>query len=309
MSTKDHPDWWRPVGGANSLDSVLERRSVVYNDDRDMIPADQDRKEANYARSGKFFPRGMRGMIERIEIYCQGAVADGLELGYSIHPSFGPIGTFTLTPLAAWSWVGVDINLMWDYDSLWIWVISIKPGVLWGFDAFQPYDGHTSINAGVTWVAQALRPFISITYSGETPGDVPVSGIINNIAIPSTSSEVKATGKAIPITVWTDCIVIENVGFEDFIIVKVRAAASSHTTEIRVYCDGVVAFSFQFFDLNALGFVATTPSVSLSVYGEDEICVMLIHRLFHFRRNFTIQALNLVGAQIVDVWAFTHVLR
>ncbi|GAH42895.1 unnamed protein product, partial [marine sediment metagenome] len=305
----DHPDWWTPVGGQNSQDSILERRSVVYNDDRDMDPADQERAAANYAHSGKFFPRGMRGMIERIEILCQGAVVDGLELGYGIHPSLGPIGTFTLTPLVALTWQGADINLMWDYDSLWIWVISIEPGVLWTFDRFQPYDGHTSVDAGVTWVAQALRPFISVTYSGETPGDVPVSGIINNIAIPSSSSRSPSIGKAIPITDWTDCIRIEAVGFEDFIIVQVREAASSHTTEIRVYCDGVVAFNFQFFDLNALGFVATTPSVSLPTYGEDEKCVMLIHRLFHFRRNFTIQARNLVGAQIVDVWAFTHVLR
>ncbi len=185
MSTKDHPDWWRPMGGQNSQDSILERRSLVWNDN---AVEDGDAPPAFYTcltYKGKFYPRGCRGMIESIWIYCRDAGADRLTLRYSPHPGLGPVGEVTITPLAGWSWVGAVIEEMWNYDSLFIWVVECDAGTDWAYDAVQPYDGHWSQDTGATWEDMAVRPFIRVVYTGETPGDVPVSGIVNNIEIPS----------------------------------------------------------------------------------------------------------------------------
>lgn len=188
MSSEDHPDWWRPTGGQNSQDSILERRSLVWNDNEVEAP---DAPPANYTEviyKGKFYTRGCRGMIEQLQIYCVRAAAGTLQLRYSPHPCLGPIGTVTITPGATWGWVGVDIEEMWNYDSLFIWVYACSADVSWAYDAVWPYDGHWSQDVGATWEDMAIRPFIRVVYTGETPGDVPVSGIINNVELPNTQT-------------------------------------------------------------------------------------------------------------------------
>jgi hypothetical protein len=84
--------------------------------------------------------------------------------------------------------VPVLIREMWDYDSLFVWVYTCDADVSWAWDAVLPYDGHLSGDLGATWAAGAFRPFIRVVYAGETPGDVPVSGIVNTIKIPSTNA-------------------------------------------------------------------------------------------------------------------------
>ena len=188
MSTRDHPDWWRPVGGANAQDSVLERRSLVWNDNDVEAP---DAPPAHYTEvvyKGKFFTRGCRGMIEQLQIYCMRTAAGVLQLRYAPHPCMGPFNTITITPAATWAWRSADIEEMWNYDGLFIWVYTCDADVSWGYDEAQPYDGHVSTDVGATWADLAIRPFIRVVYTGETPGDVPVSGTINVIEIPSIAS-------------------------------------------------------------------------------------------------------------------------
>lgn len=185
MSSRDHPDWWRPTGGQNSQDSILERRSLVWNDNGVEAPNAPPAFYTGVHHKGKFFPRGCRGMIEQLQIYCINTAGGSLQLRYSPHPGLGPVNTVTITPAATWGWVGVDIEEMWNYDSLFIWVFSCQADVSWGYDATLPFDGHESTDAGATWEDMAIRPFIRVVYTGETPGDVPVSGIVNNIPLPN----------------------------------------------------------------------------------------------------------------------------
>jgi hypothetical protein len=190
MSTEDHPDWWRPVGGQNSQDSTLERRSLVWNDNDVVAPAAPPAFYTGEVFKGKFFTRGCRGMMEQLQIYCRRTAAGTLTLRYSPHPCLGPVGTVVVVPGAAWAWVPVPIEEMWDYDSLFVWVYECSPDVSWAFDAVLPYDGHESLDLGATWADLDIRPFIRAVYAGETPGDVPVSGIVNTVKIPSTGSQV-----------------------------------------------------------------------------------------------------------------------
>ncbi|GAH63757.1 unnamed protein product, partial [marine sediment metagenome] len=104
MSSEDHPDWWRPTGGQNSQDSILERRSTIWNDDGIVAPTIPDAFYEAAIYKGKFFTRGCRGMIEQIQLYCIGDAADTITIRYSPHPCLGPINEVTIVPAAAWAW-------------------------------------------------------------------------------------------------------------------------------------------------------------------------------------------------------------
>jgi len=249
MSSRDHPDWWEPMGGQNSQDSILERRSLVWNDN-DI--EDGEAPPAFYSGTpyvGKFFPRGCRGMIEQIQIYCRDAGVDRITLRYSPHPCLGPLGEVTITPLAGWSWVSADVEEMWNYDSLFIWVLECVAGADHAYDTVEPYDGHVSGDTGVTWADLARRPFIRVVYAGETPGDVPVSGTINVVEIPSVASEsVPALPVNVPHNTWTTICYQEGAGTLLTAIIRFTTSAAptagalpaSVSYGLALYVDGTL---------------------------------------------------------------------
>ncbi len=192
MSTRDQPDWWKNVGGENSQDSTLERRSTMWNDGDPVAPAPPPVIKTNQLYWGKFFPRGCRGKIDSLQVYCIRTGVGVLHLQLSPHPNLGPLYEVIITPGAAWGWVDVDFNEMWNYDSLFLWIDWCPLDVSYGADAVQSYDAHYSLTATRTWLPLENRVYIRVVYTGETPGDVPVSGVINTIKIPSQAAEVDA---------------------------------------------------------------------------------------------------------------------
>jgi len=316
MSSRDHPDWWRPTGGQNSQDSILERRSLIWNDDGVVAPTVPDNFYTEVIYKGKFFTRGCRGMIESIQVYCEGNAFDDLTIRYSPHPCLGPINEVTIQPAVGWAWQDFVIEEMWDYDSLFIWIHECDDDVSWAYDAELPFDGHEYTvtgadfeDLGATWEDMAIRPFIRTVYTGETPGDVPVSGILNIIPIPSSSSETEKANHIFLVAVDTSIIEIEGAGYCDYVKAIVIAGANSHETRVTIHCDGVRAFREYYVNLNTHGHTTSTPTVSLSTYAEDGLCVMLIHKRFEFRRRFEVRARNAFNGQQMTVHAYPTLVR
>ena len=302
MSTKDHPDWWKNIGGQNSQDSILERRSLIWNDndiEDGTVPA-LFVSPVNY--TGKFFTRGCRGMLEQIQLYCIGDGVDEITIRYSPHPCLGPVGEITIVPAAAWAWQDFDIEEMWNYDSLFIWVHEAEAAVFLGYDLEEPYDAHQSGDDGATWGDLNIRQFIRAVYTGETPGDVPVSGIINNIPIPSISSAYKWHNAILALGVENELVFIEGAGYCKLILFHVNPAVDSEITRFRVYCDGVMSWMTRFIDLNNYGHTASTPSVSLTQYNIDGLCYIVLTHKFEFRRSIRITAENATGGMIAATW-------
>jgi len=309
VSTNDHPDWWKNIGGQNSQDSILERRSLVWNNNEiedGTVPA-LFVNPVNY--TGKFFTRGCRGMLEQIQLYLIGDGVDEITIRYSPHPCLGPVGEITIVPAAAWAWQAFVIEEMWNYDSLFIWVHAAEANVDLGYDLEEPYDAHQSGDAGATWGDLNLRQFTRAVYTGETPGDVPVSGIINNIPIPSISSAYKTHTVQLPLGVETDVFLIEGAGYNDLILLYVQAAVDSDQTYFRVYCDDVRSWGFTFRNLNTYGFTAATPSISLNQYGLGAACFATLTHKFEFRRSLRITAWNPTGAVLATAWAYPTLMR
>lgn len=309
MSTPDHPDWWVPVGGLNSAESVLERRSTIWNDNGVVPPAAPPSSTFGSEYRGKFFTRGCRGKIEQIQVYCRRDAAGTIELRYSPHPCLGPFDQVTITPGAAWAWVAVNIEEMWNYDSLFLWLYDVDADVWWGYDTALPYDGHYSADAGATWTDTPTRPFIRVIYSGETPGDVPISGIVNNIPIPNVGSYREKLAMAVPINTPTTVVDIDGAGSVDLVFCHVAAAAASVNTVFRFYCDDIYAYGIPFITLNAYGITPATPGVSLTTYALNGVCVQVVTKRFEFRRRFHINAFNAAGPVVATVYAHPTLLR
>ncbi|MBA7619392.1 hypothetical protein ES703_26731 [subsurface metagenome] len=312
----DEQDWNRPVMGSGALGTALERRSLIHNSDGVVDRTAYPILYTSDIYKGKFFTRGMRGMLESIQVYCDGDGVDTLTLRYSPHPCLGPVGEVSIIPADGYAWQIFPVEEMWDYDSLFIWIYACTANITWGYDAWLPHDGHEYTVTGAaredlggTWAEIDIRPFIRVVYTGETPGDVPVSGIINNIPLPASSSQQE---KEIVDITQGDIITIIDIhgaGYCDYIEASVSAGVDSDSTWIRVYCDGVFAGRWNFNLLNIRGHTTSTPTVSLTRFLADDNCDMLIHKRFEFRRRFIVAALNIVAPATVTIRAHPTLMR
>lgn len=299
LSTRDHPDWWRPVGGQNSQDSTLERRSLIWNDNDVEDGVDPPEFYEDVKRKGKFYPRGCRGMIEQIEIYCVRTAAGTLTVRWSAHPGLGPVWERVITPGADWAWRTNFINQMWNYDSLFIWISECDPDVSWGYDAVEPYDGHRYIAAQGRWAAEDTRPFIRAVYTGETPGDVPISGVVNTVKIPSVGSEQESGIVATADGVWATLLEVERAGT----LVQTRVTfvtavppAVGVTYQLRVYVDGARVYIIGNVELTQ-SVVATNGRSSCGEFVQTATETILQLRVpLEFRRSIRIDGRQSSGA-------------
>ena len=311
MSTQDHPDWWKNIGGQNSQDSILERRSLIYNDSEILDGTDPAPLESAEIYKGKFFTRGCRGMIESIQIYCEGDAADALTIRYSSHPGIGPFGEATIIPAAAWAWQDFPLEEMWNYDSLFIWVHACEANVDWAYDAEEPYDGHESGDTGATWEDMAIRPFIRAVLTGETPGDVPVSGIVNNIPLPHEATEI-ANGADVAVNL-VNTLIATGEGAGEVLMVRVIALtavapAAGVVYTVRIYADGAQAIWINNRDLTQ-SVIATTGRSSCGEFYQDATTTTMNIRIpVNFRRNIQVYFEQSSGGN-VNTNAYVHANR
>lgn len=245
-------DYAAPVLGPNAKEMRTENRSTTSNDNGVVAPVAPPNALIGVNYVGKFFTRGCRGMIESLQIYCQRTAAGVLQLAISPHPALGPLYTVTVTPGATWAWSNAVLENMWNYDSLFVWILTCNADVWWGADLIQPFDGHQSLDAGVLWFDINTRPYIRAVYSGETHGDVPVSGIINNIPIPSLTQRIEqAFSVNVPDNTLTRItgmvgagVVVETaLSFLTSLAPTAGLAPPAVAYILRIYADGVYAGS------------------------------------------------------------------
>lgn len=204
ITTITNPVNVKTSGGTNIVLDALtqgaytERRSTISNSGAVLS---WDYATGNN-RQGKLFPRGCRGFIYTIDVYCKDDAATGGTMTAYIAPviGMGAVASATLTIPAggAAAWRSATFNLPWNYDSLFIWVTSSTTNMLYAYDADIPFDHFASADAGVTWTHTDHRLHFRAILKGETVGDVPVSGIVNTIEIPNVASTSTAQVLAVP---------------------------------------------------------------------------------------------------------------
>ena len=143
-------------------------------------------------RAGKFFPRGCRGYIYQIAVYCKDAGASGGTITVYItpFPGMGPLYSAVITVPAGGdpAWRNAGVNRMWEYDSLFIYVLCSGSEIQYGVDVGEPHDSHDSTVAGRIWVPETSRRWFRAVMYAATVGDVPISGMINTIPLPNIAA-------------------------------------------------------------------------------------------------------------------------
>lgn len=302
MAHQDEPDWAPKVLGPFSPASHHERRSTVWNDDQDLSVPEQTRHETIAEDWGKFFPRGMRGHIERIQVFSRGNAAAKIKVRIAPAMSMGYTYQLEITPGVPLTWYSAVLRRFWNFDSLMVWVNDCEAGTFWVYDDHQPYDGHSSPDGSLTWQSRDIRPFIRIIYTGETAGDVPVSGTINNVPVPSTSSDFKQGIHALTQNVGYEFASIMGAGYCDLIVLDVDASVSSHTTHLYIITDGRTCFNFDMVTLSGLGCGVTTQPLLLTNYAENARCTLILTKRFEFKHWLRAWSVNHENAQNIEWW-------
>jgi hypothetical protein len=301
-------------GGANIVIDKLtqgaytERRSDIYNHG---ATATMVANNYTYKR-GKFFPRGCRGFLQRVWIYCDNTdtVAHTLTVKFSPAPGMGAVYTVSASVAAGSSaaWRYIDVKKFWNYDSMFIWAsFDINAYGRLGYDTGTPYDYYYSTDEA-TWTPDNYRYWIYVTISGETVGDLPVSGTVNTIGVPALSSKYAVSSAYVPQNTETTVLTVKGAGECDMIICRAHTNTYSHVTEFRIYCDEILAFQDTPDNLNTFGFTSSSPGISLLRFTANGDCIFVITKRFGFRSALRIAAYNAAGAAAVSVSVFANLI-
>jgi len=272
-----------------------ERRTISNNGTSATLTANNK----TYMR-GKFFPRGCRGFIRQVQIYCdnQDTVGHVFTIRISPMPGMGAIIEKDLTVAGGLSadWRTVVIDALWPYDSLFIWVQSDSDtyGRL-GYDDGSPYDYFYSTD-GAAWTTGNARYWFRILMAGQTVGDLPVSGTINAVMLPRSVSRVDSGTVTVPAGSYQTLASVEGAGE----MVSCLLTAGNSSVVYKVICDGEVASEFTFDDLHAAGFTASTPGLSLLLFtsgaGDNRLWDT---RPFSFNRKLEIRVENPLTSSVL----------
>jgi hypothetical protein len=238
-------------GGANIVIDKLtqgaytERQTTLINDNGVSPPTAPPYYLTGTVYRGKFFPRGCRGEIRAVSIYCMRTGTGTLTLSMSPRPGMGPIASVTITPGSSWDWAVGWIHAHWNYDSLFIWVSACSSDVSYGYDATAPLDMYRSDDSGATWYWTEFRLFIRVAMASLTVGDLPVSGTVNTIEIPALSSARQARSLSVPAGSEVYDTVQVAAGELLICIFWVEGTASRDYLIPRIRCDGVQVLPFD----------------------------------------------------------------
>ena len=229
-------------GGANIVIDKLtqsayveDRRTLANNGAAAVMTA------GNYTtRRGKYFPRGARGFVSYVEVYCDNVdtVEHTFTVYFCVQPGMAPVFSVPLSVPAgaAAGWRSVSVGRFWNYDSLFIYV-RVDNNVYGriGFDSGTPPDYYSSSDE-VTWVPAPFRFWFRVNLTGLTVGDVPVSGTLNVVEIPTESSSVASGNVEVGANASATVLSVDGPGEVQSLILY-----SEHPSYVRWYvrCDGV----------------------------------------------------------------------
>jgi len=265
-----------------------ERRVLANNGDTPIMLA-----PGTSYRRGKYFPRGCRGFIHQIEVYCdnQESIDRKLYIYVAPQPGMAPIISTSLTVPASSSpaWRSKAVNKYWNYDSLFIWVLSetnSNPRV--GYDEGAPPDYYDSTD-GETWFPANRRLWIRLNMTAQTVGDLPVTGTLNTIEVPNVSTYVESGEVAVP--PGEEVTVAEVSGAGRMINCFFRTDYNG--ISYRIYIDDVKVWDSSMIWLKDYGLDNAEEKLRLLKYDEtNDIYTLWDTRPFPFTRKLEVRAVN-----------------
>lgn len=302
-------------GGANIIidkltqTAYLERRSTLSNNGETASWS----VETGVNRGGKFFPRGCRGFINTIDVYCKDAGAAGgtITVYISPHPNMGYVASANVTVGAGASadWRSATFNRMWNYDSLFIFILCSTADMHYGYDTGTPYDNFSSSDSGATWTTADNRRWFRVVMKGETVGDIPVSGTINTVQIPAATTKNSAADVAVPDGTTTSIVTINGAG--ELVEAKLNmttvvAPAAAVVYRMIFYVDGSLAYSIENRDLTQSVTATSGRSSAGEFYQTAAATIMRVRVPLKFKRLLDVRLYQTTGAEVTtdgDIYA------
>jgi len=243
---------------------------------------------------GKFFPRGMRGFIDRIKIWCDNSdsASHSLYIYVAPQPGMGRVfdASIVVSAGAAGDWRSALIRRFWNYDSMFIYILADNanyPRV--GYDEGTPYDAYFSSDEA-TWTTDNKRFWIRVEMTGETVGDLPVSGTVNTVQVPSASTYVDSGIKTVGAGVTATLATVNGAGNSMWIL----CWSSNEYMTFEVYVDGELQLYFAPYDLHShFCDVGNGVGVSLTMWDTTNgNYAFMVTIPFPFRRKIEVKAYN-----------------
>ena len=276
---------------------VEDRRTLSNNGETASWAA-----ETGNNRIGKFFPRGCRGWINAIDVHCKDAAAAGgtITVYISPHPSMGYIASADVTVPAEGpaAWRSATFNRMWNYDSMFIFILCSVSDVQYGYDAEAPADAFYSTDSGATWAHWTRRVWVRVQMKAMTVGDLPVSGTINTIEIVNVSSVVEVETVTVQEASTETIFELNGSGQVNWIMMTCTSVIATNVDNtqmfIRITIDGVLKEIVLNTYLGLVENVVNTPTpVTFTKINNTEYRYKLAFtRPLPFQRSFKLELRN-----------------
>ena len=192
----------------------------------------------NTTYRGKWFPRGCRGYLDNVQVYCDNPDTSDHTITVYLAPQMGmaPIYSAAITVPAGASadWRFAHFRLMWNYDSMFVYVIADNasyPRI--GYDTGTPIDAYHSTDLE-TWTFSSRRYWIKLGCVGLTVGDLPVSGTVNTIQVPNVTTAMSTD--VVTVSAGGTRVLAEIAGAGELALLKVYTNYTG--MHFNVYVDG-----------------------------------------------------------------------
>lgn len=271
-------------------------RSVTLSNDNSVTTPTAPPNSTTGSYKGKFFPRGCRGWLESLSIYCKRTGSGTITLSYAPNIGMGAIGSVTITPDSSWNWKSGNARIMWNYDSMHIWISACSADVSWGYDTETANEWTTSSDNGVSWSMTAdQRLYLRANIMGGSIGDVPVSGTLNIIEIPSKVST-RQLVQLTDIAAETYNYDTEQSGTGEllYIIFGVFDATGKDYLAPSVICDGLEMMpALSAMDDWSRSVTTTTPKITIGTWSDaTETYILIVTIPFVFKRSLKVGFYN-----------------
>jgi len=289
----------RTSGGANIVIDKLtqtaytERRSILRNDGGARVGTNPTGDQ----RVGKFFPRGARGFIHQIQVETRDIGTSGGTCTVYLAPYIGAgylySGTFTIPAGGGFAFRTVDINVMWNYDALFIFAVLSQPELRITYDKNMPYDHYWSNDAGASWTHFDGRPWIRVVHKGETVGDLPVSGTLNTISVPNLATGASSGVRSVAAGATETLLTIDGGGKN--IALWLWSAHDEPRFSVELDGEKIRFILYDYIDAhdaNYFGFAGDTPLIQLIKFTDFGECLIQVNIPFEWTRKCVIYGYN-----------------
>jgi len=246
-------------------------------------------------RYGFWFMHRARGFIERVRLYAKNITGSDqtITIRICIAPKRPAILTLSATiPASQTEYDYVDvtgINCLWNYDTIYVEIegpdgiyLRGKSG-LWGEGGFR----NDNVDGIVPWIMVWLAP--------GTRGDIPVSGTVNTIQIPNTTSSAVKAGTSVPASSSETLIDISATGTVKWLAVSFEGT-DSQLAKVQIEVDDVLIWDMSISDTyRRLGFSqgGAGSVVYITQYDTtNNYYAIVFNNAFSFKRRFKVTVKN-----------------